>query len=295
MKKVIAIVGPTGIGKTKLSIELAKVFNSEIISGDSVQVYKKLDIGSAKVSIDEMDGVTHHLIDILDPRDVYSAADFQREARKLINKIELPMIVGGTGLYIKSALYDYNFSSKPRANDNFEKFKDFSNEELHKYLNDIDPEAAKINHMNNRVRVLRAIDYFEENGHSITKNNDKNSQIYNSLIILLDLERDKLYSVINDRVDKMIEIGLEQEVKKLYDDGICVNAIGYKEFYPYFENNASKDDVIENIKQNSRRLAKRQLTWFKNQEKPVIINVNLENFQDAIENGIKIVEEFLNE
>ncbi len=294
MKKVIAIVGPTGIGKTKLSIELAKIFNGEIISGDSVQIYKMLDIGSAKVTSSEMQGVKHHLIDELHPTESYSVADFQRESRKLIDSIDIPIIAGGTGLYIKSALYDYNFSSKPRNTETLDKFIDYSNDELYDYLKKIDSKAAELNHMNNRNRVLRAIDYFEQNGHSITLNDSKHSAIYESLIILLDLERCKLYDIINSRVDKMLEVGLENEVKQLYDEGIEINAIGYKEFYPYFKKELTKDEVIENIKQNSRRLAKRQLTWFKNQESPIIINVDIENFEKVIEEAVKIVGDFLN-
>ncbi len=295
MKKVIAIVGPTGIGKTKLSIEVAKRFNAEIISGDSVQIYKRLDIGSAKVTTEEMQGVKHHLIDELQPTDDYSVADFQREARRLIAEIDIPIIAGGTGLYIKSALYDYNFSSKPRNTKSHDKFESYSNEELHKYLQVIDKKAADVNHMNNRNRVLRAIDYYEENGHSITLNDNNNKKVYNSLIILLDLERKQLYEIINTRVDKMMELGLEDEVRQLYDEGIKINAIGYKEFYPYFDNDVSRDEVIESIRQNSRRLAKRQLTWFKNQENPVIVKVDIENFDSVINTAIKIVEDFLNE
>ncbi len=295
MKKVVAIVGPTGIGKTKLSIEIAKRFNGEIISGDSVQVYKRLDIGSAKVTSEEMQGVKHHLIDEIEPAEVYSVADFQRDARELIDKISLPIIAGGTGLYIKSVLYDYNFSSKPRSDDNFDKFSNYSNDELHNYLFEIDPLAAKANHMNNRVRVLRAIDYFIENGHSITLNTNNNAKIYDSLIILLDLERSKLYEIINNRVDNMLESGLEEEVRQLYEEGILVDAIGYKEFYPYFKGESLKNEIVDNIKQNSRRLAKRQLTWFRNQENPVIISVDIEKFDNVIEQAVKIVEEFLNE
>ncbi len=295
MKKVIAIVGPTGIGKTRLSIELARKFNAEIISGDSVQVYKRLDIGSAKVTNEEMQGVKHHLIDELEPTEDYSVADFQREARKLIDQIDIPIIAGGTGLYIKSVLYDYNFSSKPRNIKALDKYDDYTNEKLHDHLKSIDPEAAKMNHMNNRIRVLRAIDYFEENGHSITTNSDKNSSIYQSLIILLDLERSQLYEIINKRVDRMLELGLESEVRNLYADGIEINAIGYKEFYPYFRNEITKEDIVENIKQNSRRLAKRQLTWFKNQENPIILDVDIHNFSNTINQAIRIVEDFLNE
>ncbi len=295
MKKVIAIVGPTGIGKTKLSIEIAKKFNAEIISGDSVQIYKRLDIGSAKVTKEEMQGVRHHLVDELLPTENYTVADFQKEARKLIDKIDVPIIAGGTGLYIKSVLYDYNFSSKPRNLEFLNKFDNYSNEELHNYLENIDPIAAKINHMNNRNRVLRAIDYFEENGHSITLNDNNNKEIYKSLIILLDLEREQLYNIINNRVDKMLELGLEKEVKQLYDEKIKINAIGYKEFYPYFNGEMTKSEVISNIKQNSRRLAKRQLTWFKNQENPVILDVDINNFNCVINRAIEIVEEFLNE
>ena len=296
MKKVIAIVGPTAIGKTKTSIELAKRLNAQIISGDSVAVYKGLDIGSAKPSKEEMQGIKHYLIDELEPTEQYDVMTFQKKARQIIDNSDYPIIIcGGTGLYIKSVLYNYEFLSPKRDEGLEERFKDFSNEELFNYLLKIDPEFDKDRvHMNNRKRVLRAIEIKESSNESIEHFNKKNEPYYDSYIIYLNVsDRDVLYRRINDRVDQMFAQGLLYEVFSLYKKGITPNAIGYKELVPFFEKEITLETAKDNIKLNSRHLAKRQMTWFRTQMKTHFYDVNLDNIDETINNIYKDVEEFL--
>ncbi len=296
MNKVIVIVGPTAIGKTKISIELAKRLNLEIISGDSVAVYKKLNIGSAKPSLDEMQGVVHHLIDVIEPNMQYDVSMFQSQARKIIDKNKNAIICGGTGLYIQSVLFDYEFSAKKRDYSFEEQFKDRTNEELFDYLIHLDPniDQTKI-HPNNRKRVLRAIEVYLDTSKSIHSIESKSHPMYDSYIIYLNLEdRNVLYDRINKRVDKMLEDGLLDEVKELYNDGIFPHAIGYKEFIPYFEGDITLESAVEEIKLNSRHLAKRQMTWFKNQFPTHIYNVNLDNINETIDIIYKDCLEFIN-
>jgi len=293
---IYVIVGPTGIGKTKLSIALAKHYNTEIISGDSVQVYKQLDIGSAKVTEDEMAGITHHLIDILEPTEDFSVALFQKLVREKIETIQnqnkVPIIAGGTGLYIKSVLYYYNFKNTKRDSKLESKYKDFSNDELHHILNEKDPVSAFKIHPNNRKRVLQAISRSETN--KISENTNKDKKLYDFKIIGLTLEREKLYERINQRVDQMINDGLLEEVKSLYNQGInsnSVTAIGYKELYKYFDNECDLTEAIEKIKQHSRNLAKKQFTFFNNQFDITWIDADLNNFDNTINKAIKILED----
>lgn len=286
MRKVIVIVGPTAIGKTSLSINLAREINAEIINGDSVSVYKKLDIGSAKVTREEMDDVVHHLIDFIDPKEQFSAADFQKYSRELIEEIDVPMIVGGTGLYIKSALYDYDFSAPKRDSSLEDKYNDLSNEELYKILLELDEDSCEKIHFNNRKRVLRAIELASENKF-VSKNNNKNNPLYKPFIIYLSLDRQELYTRINQRVLDMFDLGLEHEVRSLYDDGILVDAIGYKEFYPYFKDEITKEELIDNIQKNTRHLAKKQTTWFKNQMETNFYNVTDKDVYDIILNDVR--------
>lgn len=283
MKKVIVVVGPTAVGKTKISIELAKHFNCEIISGDSVAVYKRLDIGSAKPTVSEMQGVTHHLIDARNPLDQYSVCDFQKDARSIIDKNELSLICGGTGLYIQSVLFNYEFNAKNRDFDFEKKYANYSNNELYELLISKDPNIDKNKlHPNNRKRVLRALEVLEELDTSIHSFNKKNEKMYDYYICYLSMPREKLYERINERVDIMIKDGLEKEVKALYDDGIYPHAIGYQEFIPYFEGLIELDSVIEEIKKNTRHLAKRQETWFGNQMDSHFYNVDINNITNTI-------------
>ncbi len=296
MNKVIVIVGPTAIGKTKISIELAKRFNLDIISGDSVAVYKKLDIGSAKPTIEEMDGVVHHLIDILDVDTQYSVNDFQKDARKIIEDKKDIIICGGTGLYIQSALFDYNFEASKRSEDTENEFLHLSNEQLYDILLNLDKDVDQTKiHPNNRKRVLRAIEVKRSTNKSISSFVNKKTKMYDHYIVYLNIDdRDLLYDRINKRVDQMVEMGLIDEVRNLYESNEVVNAIGYKEFIPYFEGLISLECAIEEIKKNSRHLAKRQITWFKNQMDSNFYNVNLNDIYktvDEIYNDLKIFME----
>ncbi len=294
MKKVIAIVGPTAIGKTKISIELAKKLNLDIISSDSVAVYKRLDIGSAKPTKEEMDGVKHYLIDELEPTEQYSVSEFQEKARSIIDKNNPIIMSGGTGLYVQSVLFDYSFEASKRDISFEDKFKHLSNEELYDMLINKDPKVKERIHPNNRKRVLRALEILESTNKSIEEFDGRKKPYYDSYIVYLNVEdRDVLYDRINKRVDKMVKDGLIEEAHNLYLDGICPNAIGYKELIPYFEGEITLESAIDNIKQNSRHLAKRQMTWFKNQMDTHFYLVNLNNIDETIELIYKDLVKFL--
>lgn len=283
MNKVIVVVGPTAVGKTKISIELAKKYNCEIISGDSVAVYKELNIGSAKPTISEMQGIKHHLIDVLEPTEKYSVADFQAEARKIMDKNQLSLICGGTGLYVQGALFNYEFEASRRDLDFGKKYEHLSNDELYAILLKNDPNIDKEKlHPNNRKRVLRALEVLEENGKSIHSYNKRNEALYDYFIVYLSMPRELLYERINKRVDIMMNDCLLKEVKDLYDKGIYPHAIGYQEFIPYFEGAVSLETAIEEVKKNTRHLAKRQETWFKNQMTSHFYNVDVKNISATI-------------
>ncbi|WP_314577689.1 tRNA (adenosine(37)-N6)-dimethylallyltransferase MiaA [Enterococcus gilvus] len=274
--KVIAIVGPTAVGKTSLSIDLAKRFNGEIISGDSMQVYRGLDIGTAKVTLEEQAGVLHHLIDVRDIDQSYSAADFQQAAREVIQEItdrgKVPIVVGGTGLYIQSLLWDYKLGSEGERTDESlrEKYEAIAeaegNEALWKLLQAKDPLAAEKIHYNNRKKMIRALEVFELTGHSILEPKEQPKELYDSFLIGLNTERTRLYRRINERVDLMVEQGVLEEARQLAKtpEVQAAQGIGYKEFFPYFSGECSLDSAIEEVKLHSRRYAKRQLTWFRN-------------------------------
>lgn len=274
--KVIAIVGPTAVGKTSLSIELAKQFNGEIISGDSMQVYRGLDIGTAKVTAEEMEGISHHLIDVRDVDESYSAADFQKAARKAIQEIsdrgKLPIIVGGTGLYIQSLLWDYKLGNEGELEDDSlrAKYEAFAEENgnlaLWEKLQLTDPLAAEKIHCNNRKKMIRALEVFELTGHSILEPKEQPKEFYDSFLIGLNTDRSILYQRINQRVDLMVEQGLLEEAKNLAKNPTvqAAQGIGYKEFFPYLSGGSSLEAALEEVKLHSRRYAKRQLTWFRN-------------------------------
>lgn len=295
MEKVIVVIGPTSVGKTKMGVALAKRFNGEVISGDSMQVYRQMDIGTAKVTVEEMEGIKHHCLDILDPKDSYSVHDFQQMVRKQITEItnrgHLPIIVGGTGLYIKATLYDYNFSEMENNHDEINgKYKDYTNEQLYDYLKEIDEESAKILHYNNRRRVLRAIEIYEQTGQKKSEiiNEQEHVCLYDAYFVGLTLPRELLYERINLRVDMMMKNGLQEEMKSLIKQGLTrenqsMKAIGYKEWFDYFEGKCDINEVSENIKKHSRQYAKRQYTWFKNQFEVHWYNVCLENFSKTVE------------
>ena len=294
MKKVLVVVGPTAVGKTKISISLAKHYGIDIISGDSVAIYKRLDIGSAKPTKEEMDGVCHHLIDIKDPKESYSACDFQREARKILDQNDFTLICGGTGLYIQSALFNYEFNAPARDLDYGKKYENLSNQELYDLLLKKDPNIDREKlHPNNRKRVLRALEVKEELDLSIHSFNHKNEALYDYFIVYLSLDREILYERINKRVDRMVSDGLIDEVKALYDDGIYPHAIGYQELVPYFDHDITLESAIEEIKKNTRHLAKRQETWFRHQMDSHFYTVDLDNIENTINQIIKDVDGWL--
>lgn len=277
-EKVVVLIGPTAVGKTKISIDLAKKFNGEIISGDSMQIYRGMDIGTAKIKLEEMEGIPHHLLDIKNPDENFSVAEFQQLVRKKItditNRGKLPMIVGGTGLYIQSVIYDYRFSDGPADPIFRESLEKRVLTEgitpLYEELKQVDPEAALKIHPNNTRRVIRALEVFHCTGKSMSDYQSEQTPelLYDVALIGLTMEREELYNRINERVDIMMDQGLLDEVKSLYDRGIhdcqSIQAIGYKEIYDYFNGKTTLDTAIEQLKQNSRRYAKRQLTWFRN-------------------------------
>ncbi|MGX7204448.1 tRNA (adenosine(37)-N6)-dimethylallyltransferase MiaA [Enterococcus pingfangensis] len=274
--KVIAIVGPTAVGKTSLSIELAKRFNGEIISGDSMQVYRGLDIGTAKVTSEEMEGIPHHLINVRNEDESYSAADFQTAARQAIQEItqrgKLPIVVGGTGLYVQSLLWDYKLGSEGEPEDDSlrKKYEAFAekngNQALWEKLRTTDPLAAEKIHYNNRKKMIRALEVFQLTGHSILEPKEQPKKLYDSFLIGLNTERAVLYQRINQRVDLMVQQGLLKEAEKLAKtpDVQAAQGIGYKELFPYFSGDSSLAAALEEVKLHSRRYAKRQLTWFRN-------------------------------
>ena len=285
MKKVIVIVGPTAVGKTKLSIELANKFDGEIINADSTQIFKGLDIATAKVTEEEKENIIHHLIDIKDITDDYTVYDYQKDARSCIDDIlkrgKTPILVGGTGLYIKACLYDYKFTEEGKITNDY---LDFSNDELYEMLLKVDPETEI--HKNNRKRVVRALNYYNENKKPLSSKEKTDKELYDTVYIGLTTDRETLYNRINKRVDTMVENGLLEEAKRIYESNIRTKAvltpIGYKELFPYFSHEKSLDECLNLIKQNSRRYAKRQYTWFNNQMNVKWFNTDFNNFDNTV-------------
>ena len=282
---IIAVVGPTGVGKTKMSVELAKKYNAIIINCDAVQVYKKLNIGSAKITEEEKEGISHYLFDIKDPNEEYTVKDYQDNLRKLIdnNKDRNIIIVGGTGLYLCAGLFDYRFEEEGSN----KTYDEYTNEELYELAKARDNNVDI--HPNNRVRLIRYL-----NKTNIEKVDP--ILLYDNVhIIGLTTQRDNLYKIINNRVDQMIENGLINEVEELYkkypNSRIIHSAIGYKEIVEYLENKISLEKAIDNIKQNSRHYAKRQYTWFNNKMNVNWFNTNYENFDLTINEVINFIGE----
>ena len=287
---IIVITGPTAVGKTKLSIELAKKYNAEIINSDSVQIYKKMDIASAKVTEEEKEGITHHLIDIKNYDEDYTVYDYQIDARNKIkelnNKGKNIIMVGGTGLYIKAALYDYRFNKEEKDN----KYESLSNEELLNKIKSIDPDT-KVDINNNR-RLIRELINLENN----TDNNLGDKLLYDDVIFIgLTTDRSVLYERINKRVDVMVDNGLLDEAKYFYN--LDRNAkslktvIGYKELFEYFDKKITKEEAIELIKQNSRHYAKRQYTWFNNKMNVNWFETDFNNFDNTVNDVIRFIDE----
>ncbi len=281
---ILCIVGPTGVGKTKLSIELAKRYNGIVVNADSMQVYKELNIGTAKVTENEKENIKHFLFDIKEPTEMYTVYDYQKDLRNIIdnNKDKNIIIVGGTGLYIKAGLYNYVFETENDINNTYD---NLTNEELYNLVLIKDPNTSI--HINNRKRMIRFL-----NKKETVK--DKDKLLYNVKFIGLTTSREILYDRINKRVDDMIKNGLIEEVKSLYDKNIrskaIMTGIGYKELYDYFDGNISLEDTINLIKQRSRHYAKRQYTWFNNQMDIKWFDVDFDDFNNTINEVINYIK-----
>ena len=282
---VIVITGPTCVGKTKLSIALAKKLNGEIINADSTQIYKELNIATAKIKENEKENIKHYLFDFKEITDNYTVYDYQNDCRNIIDKLikenKTPILVGGTGLYIKAALYDYQFNIENSNND----YSNLTDEQIYNKVLELDSNNNI--HKNNRKRLERALEYMESTNLKYSDKEKTATLLYNTVFIGLTTERNILYDKINDRVDNMIKEGLLNESKKIYDSNVRTKAvltpIGYKELFPYFEGKESLENCLELIKKNSRKYAKRQYTWFNNQMNIKWFNVNYDDFNKTVE------------
>ncbi len=286
-KPIIIISGPTAVGKTDLSIKLAEYLGTDIISADSMQVYTDMNIGTAKITPEEMNGIKHHLIDIISPFDEWNVMKFKEYALKAAEEIykkgRIPIVAGGTGFYIQAFLKNVSFEDEP-DNRIREELTDIVKERGAEYLHDIlkecDPESADAIHANNVKRVIRAIEFYRLNGYPISKHNKEqeiNDSPFDYLYIVLTDNREKLYDRINKRVDVMISEGLIEEVIKLKNMGldrtyISMQGIGYKEVFSYLEGETNLEEAVEMIKKDTRHFAKRQLTWFRREKNVVLIN-----------------------
>ncbi|MBE5971918.1 MAG: tRNA (adenosine(37)-N6)-dimethylallyltransferase MiaA [Lachnoclostridium sp.] len=279
---LIILTGPTASGKTALSVELAKRIGGEIISADSMQVYRHMDVGSAKVTTEEMDGVPHHLIDVLDPQDSFNVVTFQEMAKDAMKKIyangHIPIVAGGTGFYIQALLYDIDFTDNDGDMEYRHQLEELANEQgaevLHGMLREVDPPSAEVIHANNVKRVIRALEFYKKTGQRISDHNEEERQKespYNFAYYVLNMNRATLYDRIDLRVDKMIEAGLEQEVTALKAMGctremVSMQGLGYKEMLDYLSGELSLEEAVYIIKRDTRHFAKRQLTWFKREK-----------------------------
>ncbi len=293
---IVVIVGPTGVGKTAVSLEIAKHYQTDIISGDAVQVYRQLNIGSAKITAEEMQGISHHMIDILDPKEPFSVALYQKHVRAIINTMiaqgKLPLLVGGTGFYIKSVLHDFNFTNTKRNHDFETENENIDNQTLHDRLKAIDPQTASNIHPNNRKRLLHALSRAQTNNPLSAETNHQKA-LYPYIMVGLRKDRKKLYEIINQRVLKMIESGLIEEAKSLFDQnirGTSTEAIGYKELYGYFDGEYDLDEAIRLIQRNSRRYAKRQMTYLNHQFNVQWIDVDQKTILEVANEAVKHIE-----
>lgn len=289
-KKLIILAGPTAVGKTALSIALAKEIGGEILSADSMQVYRHMDIGSAKITDQEMEGVPHHLINVLEPWQEFNVYIFQRMAKEAMKGIyergKVPIVVGGTGFYIQALLYDVDFSSQDAGGRVRARLEELAGEKgcdyLHRKLQAVDPDSAAIIHPNNQKRLIRALEYYELNGEPISRHNRREREkqaAYDFRYFVLNDTRERLYEGIGRRVDVMMEAGLLDEVKALREMGckrdmVSMQGLGYKELLAYLEEGGSLVDAVEAIKQNTRHFAKRQITWFRRERDVIWVNKN---------------------
>lgn len=281
MDKLIILTGPTAVGKSELSIKLAKAINGEIISADSIQVYKELNIGSAKIMPEEMQGIRHYLIDVLEPTEDFNVFIFKKMAKETIEDIisrgKIPIIVGGTGFYIQSIIYDIDFDEEDNSKIRLELeelAREKGNDYIHGELAKVDKASAMKIHPNNTKRVIRALEYYRLNNKPISLHNETErakEAVFDAKYFVLNDKRELLYERINKRVDKMIQLGLVEEVSILLDKGLdssynSMQGIGYKEIVEYLDGKCSLDEAVDNIKKNTRHFAKRQLTWFRREE-----------------------------
>ena len=297
MKKVLVICGPTSVGKTSLSVLLAKALNGEVINGDSMQVYKEMNIGTAKIKEEEKQGIEHHLFDIRNINESFSVAEFQKLVREKIDEIsskgKLPIIVGGTGLYLKAGLYDYSFQENKKVDYGLE---DKTSEELFNILTTLDSQTAQTIHPNNRKRIIRAIELFYETGLGKVEigKQQKHQPIYDVIFLGLTRPRPMLYQMIDERVDQMVEEGLVEEVKYIYEnaskESTALQAIGYKELFGYFENQKTLEQAITEIKMNTHKFAKRQYTWFNHQMDVKWIDVQDKSKQDVLKEAKELLK-----
>ena len=287
-KPLIVLTGPTAVGKTELSVKLARRIGGEILSADSMQVYRHMDIGSAKIRKEEMEGIPHHLIDILNPDEEFNVTVFQRLAKECLEGIfhrgHIPIMVGGTGFYIQALLYDVVFEPEEENTDIRKKLERLAAERgaayLHRLLKEVDPDSAQAIHENNRKRVIRALEFYEQNQYPISLHNQeqrKRQSAYLSCYFVLNDDRQKLYERIDQRVDQMLEEGLLDEVEKLramgYHKGmVSMQGLGYKERLGYLDGELSLEEAVRLIKRDSRHFAKRQLTWFRRERDVIWIN-----------------------
>jgi tRNA dimethylallyltransferase len=306
--KVVTVVGPTASGKTKLAVELCKLLNGEVISADSMQIYQGMNIATAKPDVNEMDGIQHHLMDFLPADQTFSVSDYvtlaHRAIEEVANRGKLPVICGGTGLYVDSLIQNIHFSEEKGdpvlRNRLYEQAKQDGGQELYQYLQKIDPVSAAQIHPNNIVRVVRAVEVYELTGETLTVQKEKSKLTpspYLACQIGLDYrDRQKLYERINLRVDRMMEAGLLEEadaVRSMNCSQTARNAIGYKELEPYFAHTQTLDECVDRIKQESRRYAKRQLTWFRRNSQIHWFYVDeMENFEDILKKSQKYIETF---
>ena len=285
---IIVVCGPTGVGKTKLSVELAKKYDGIIINSDAMQVYKEMNIATAKIKEEEKEGIKHYLFDICDLKDVYTIYNYQKDARKIIedNKSKTIIMVGGSGLYQKAALYDYKLDDEEEECNNYD---ELSNEELYNLVLKKDPETKV--HVNNRKRLIRLLNKKEVR-------HDDSILLYDNVIFIgLTTSRSNLYNIINNRVDKMVEEGLIEEAKYFYDKKVKCKAldtvIGYKELFKYFDGEISKEEALDLIKKNSRHYAKRQYTWYNHQLPTIWVETNYDDFSKTVNEVINIINKKL--
>lgn len=295
-RKLVILTGPTAVGKTKLSIELAKSIDGEIISADSMQVYKQMDIGSAKITPREMDGVPHFLVDVMEPSEAFNVVTFQMMAKQALEDIysrgKIPIIVGGTGFYIQAILNDIEFDENPQSNEIRDKYEQMLREQgeavLHQELAKVDAKAAEEIHPNNSKRVIRALEYFEQTGQTISAHNQvqrAKESPYDFTYFVLNDNRERLYARIDERVDKMIADGLVDEVKSLHAQGytkdmVSMQGLGYKEILKYLDGECTLEEGIYKIKRDTRHFAKRQITWFKRERDVVWVDKSAFDYDD---------------